>query len=140
MIFAPRSIMPSMTRAAVSSSGTFSAVSTLSLGNAFLTACEPSYAAWLYPKSSLGPTKMNPTALLSLPGASDDDWADDVPAATTIEVMTIATRIARVIQRLRMCAPSGMDLGDGSGRWIWGMGIGRGWTMGSAARRHLEDL
>ena len=47
MILAPLEIMSSMTRAALSSSGTFSAVSTLSSGNALATSWLPSKAAWL---------------------------------------------------------------------------------------------
>jgi len=65
----------------LSSSGTFSAVSTSMSGCAAATAWLPSYAAWLYPKSSFGPTKMKPTFLLPTPGASADGAAEPPDAA-----------------------------------------------------------
>ncbi len=47
MILAPLSIIFSMTRVALSSSGTFSAVTTSRSGCALATAWLPWYAAWL---------------------------------------------------------------------------------------------
>ncbi len=62
---APLSIMSCITASDSAVSGTFSACSTVRSVNADLTASLPAYAAWLYPKSSFGPTKMKPTVSTS---------------------------------------------------------------------------
>ena len=99
MSLAPLSIICSMVVAAVSSSGTFSAVSTSSSGKASAMASLPSKTAWLYPKSSLGPTMMKPTAVVPSPGAESpsvalvaDSVADEHPVRASAATAPTTSR------------------------------------------------
>src|SRR3954469_5024446 len=82
-------------------------------GKFFRSASTPWKTAWLYPKSSLGPTAMTPTVVAPLPGAASDAAGADAPPpplssfdTAGLQAASTATTAAAIrapaVRRIRM--------------------------------------